>query len=127
MQHLHEILWQYHIINIHSTGKQRSDLTRSEASNAASDACHKEGIFRVVLGESDEFVYVWLDSLYTSLYSGNGIALSLQSYALSPDSTKIFQCDASCSTSRVSPLHYEDFEYYTKDTIIYNDEKMKTR
>lgn len=25
----------------------------------------------------------------------------------------------------VSPLHYEDFEYYTISTIIYNDEKMK--
>lgn len=25
----------------------------------------------------------------------------------------------------VSPLPYEDFEYYTKDTIIYKNEKMR--
>ena len=38
----------------------------------------------MLAGEFDESVNVWLDGLHTALHGGNGIALPLKAYALSP-------------------------------------------
>jgi hypothetical protein len=50
----------------------------------------------------DKLIHVGLDGLYASLHRGNGIALSLQPYALSPNSAKVLSGYASCTTTMIA-------------------------
>ena len=54
----------------------------------------------MVLGKTDKLVHVWLNGLHFSLHGRNGIALALQTYALSHDGSELAVCDI-CSTASV--------------------------
>ena len=60
-----------------------------KAGYATADSCDEESKLWMLLGEGDEFIDVWLDSLHATLHRWNTITLSLQTHALTPDGTKL--------------------------------------
>ena len=60
-----------------------------ESGNTATDASHKERHVLVLLGERDKLVHIRTYGLYAALHSRDGIALSLQTHALTHDGPKL--------------------------------------
>ena len=77
------------ILYIDSILKQRSNIFREETGNATTDRGDKEGLIRMGLGISNEFVDIGFNGLYTALHRWNGIALSLWAVTVTHDGTKM--------------------------------------
>ena len=78
-------LRQYDILYIVRLFKQRGYFTVPEAGNATAYACDKEDKLRMLSSKGNEFVDIRTDGFHSSLHCRNGIALSLQAYALPHD------------------------------------------
>ena len=74
--------------NVDRAGEQRGDFAGGEAGDAAADAGHKEGQLGMTVGETDEVIHVGFDGVHTALHGGDGIALALQTNALTHDGAK---------------------------------------
>ena len=74
--------------NVNCGGEQRGDLFGGEAGDAAADTGHEERQVLMFPGERDKIVNIRFYRLYPTLHCWDGIALSLQSYALSHDGAK---------------------------------------
>lgn len=84
-QHLPEAGRQMDVLHVAGPGKERGDLCRCEAGDAATDLGDEEGHFRMLPGKPDEVVDIGSNGLHAALHGRNGIALALQSDALPPD------------------------------------------
>ena len=77
-----ELLGQDNILAVYRMVEQRSYLLNPEASDAAANLRDQELILRMLFGKADELIHVWLDGCHSTLHRGDGIALTLQTYAL---------------------------------------------
>ena len=94
--------WRQHdVLHVVSLFEQRGNLVIGEASDAATYAGDEEGEGGVLLGKRDELINIGFDGLYAALHRGYGIALPLQSHALSHDSSKLAVGDV----GRASAMH----------------------
>lgn len=98
MQHIQEFSWQHNIIHINATAEKRSNIVVVEASNATSDTCDIEKKVFVFGSEVEELVNIWFDCLHAALHSWYGIALPLQTDALSLYGTKVKMCNTRGTT-----------------------------
>ena len=73
------------VVHLDGSGKQRGNLGRREASDAAADTGDEEGHLRMLCGKSDEVLHVGQDGVNAALHGGNGVALSLQAHTLTYD------------------------------------------
>ena len=77
------------VLHIDGSRKQWRNLGVGEACDAAADARDQEGQLRALFGKSDELVNVGFDGVHAALHRRDGIALSLQTNALTHDGTKL--------------------------------------
>lgn len=61
-------------------------------------------------GKQDEFIYVRLNGIYSTLHGWDGIALTLQTDALTPYSSKFFVCYASSTSCMCSGKITPEYE-----------------
>ena len=61
----HKFLRKDDILHINCIRKERSNLLIAESCYAATYSCNEEGEPAVLLGETDEIIYVWLDGFHT--------------------------------------------------------------
>ena len=73
---------------VDGTRKQRRNLLRREACDAAPYLGDEEGQLRVYVSETDELLHIVQDGVHAALHRRDGITLSLQANALSHDGTK---------------------------------------
>ena len=96
-------LRQYDILYIVRLFKQRGYFTVPEAGNATAYACDKEHQLGMLLSKRYELVDIRTDGFHASLHCRDGIALSLQTYALPHDGTKLAEGNV-CSTTAMHSL-----------------------
>ena len=94
--------------------EQRYDFFIPESCNATANASHKESKLYMLLGKLNELIHVGTNGLYPTLHRRYGVALPLQSHALSHDGSKL----AVGNISRPSAMHtpqvaakYEDLAW----------------
>lgn len=101
-----------HIFNVNGIGEKWCNLIGSEPCDAATDPCDQKDHLGMLLGEAYKPINVWFNSLYATLHCWDGITLSLQSHALAPNGTELFNSDtrgaASMGASQVAAEN-EDF------------------
>ena len=83
--------------------EQRGDFFIRKSCDAAADASYEECQFWVMFGELDELVHIRTDGVNAALHRRDGIALTLQTNALTHDGSKLAVGDVS-RTSAVHPL-----------------------
>ncbi len=109
------------ILHVDGGGKQWRNLCIGEARDAATDARDQEGQLGMLLGKSDELINVGLDGVHTALHRRDGVALSLQSNALSPDGTKLLD-GYPCRSATVQALNvateHKDFVFAEAMDIV---------
>ena len=112
------------VFYIDGTRKQGRDFPWRKASDAATDARDQEGHFGMLLGEIDELIDIGLDSVHAALHRGDGIALSLQTNALTHDGAKVHACDSGRTTT-VHALQVaaenEDFVFAKTSDVVGRD------
>ena len=100
--------------------EQRSNLARGVSSYATAYLCDKESEFGVLFGKSDEILHCDFGLAHRS-HCGYGVALSLQSLALSHDGTEFLHC-CTCRTTvmcsgRVATKHEYLIGFQTVDVV----------
>lgn len=70
----------------------------AETGNAAADGGDEEMQFRVCLGKCDKCIDIGDYGFHAALHGGNGIALALQAFALSPDGAELVVSKTSGTT-----------------------------
>ena len=102
-QHIPELFGQRDVLNVRCLFKQWGDVIGIESRYAAADGSDEEMEFGMLTGIFHEFVDVGLDGLRASLHGGDGIRLSLHSYALSHYGTEM-QSRRTCRAAGVDAL-----------------------
>ena len=87
-----------YILHVDGSCKQGRNLGRGEARNATTYLGDEEGQLRVHVSETDELLHIGQDGVHAALHRRDGIALSLQTHALTHDSTEFFNGYSSCAT-----------------------------
>ena len=87
------------VLHVDGTGKQRCNFPRRESSDAASNFGDQESQLGMLLGEGDELLHVRKDGVRAALHGRDGIALSLQTNALTHDGTELLNSDTRCPTT----------------------------
>ena len=90
---------EHYIVYAVRFGEEWGNLLIPKACYATTYAGYEEGQVLMLLSKLYEFVHIGADGLHSSLHSGNGVALTLQSYTLSHDSTKLKVSHTSGSTT----------------------------
>lgn len=89
---------QRNVFNFRAFLEQRGDFRYGKAGYAAADFGHKEFQFRMGAGEFDKFIHVRLNGFNAALHGRNGIALPLQSDALTVYCTELITGDSGGTT-----------------------------
>ena len=102
--------WRQHdVVYAMSILEERGDLLVGEAGNATADAGYEEREIGTLLGELDKLIDIRTDGLYPALHRGDAIALTLQSYTLSHNSSKFavghIGCASAMHTLEVAAKH----------------------
>ena len=92
-----EVRWEGYVVETDTTTEERGDLTNSVASDATAYSRNEKAEFWVLGGKLGEALYCSLHALKT-FHRRNGIALSLQTHALTHDSAEFFNGYSSCAT-----------------------------
>lgn len=90
-EYLSEAGRQPDVGNITGFGEEQSDLFGAEAGNPTSDFGDEEAVLGVKPGERDELVDVGAYGFDTALHGGDGVGFSLQTDALAPDGSEVFE------------------------------------
>lgn len=85
-----------HIIQRGGAGKQGGYFLIPESGDAAAYAGNQEGNLRMLCSKLCEIIDMGCNEFHPSMHSGYGVALSLQSYTLPPNSTEVFLCHTRC-------------------------------
>ena len=122
IQHLAEAPGQGDILLCFCRFEQRGDLFGCKSGDSAADLRNEEVQLGIQSGEFDEFIDIGFDGFDASLHGGYGIALSLESDALSPDGSELCESQA-CGTSGVHSgevaAENEDFVGLEGDDVVW--------
>ena len=94
----HKFFRKDDILHINGIHKERSNLLIPEACDAATYPCDEECEPAVLLGKTDELIYIWFDGFHTTLHGRDGVCLAMQTNAFAPYGTKPF-VSLPCSTA----------------------------
>ncbi len=109
-----EVTRQADVFHVLGGTEEGRDFVGIEAGDAATDAGDEEMEFRVFAGKGNELIDVRGDGLYATLHRGDGVALTLQAYALSELSTEFLQRDVSSTAA----MHAGKIAAENKDLIF---------
>ena len=102
------------VFHLDGASEQGCDIPWTESRDATAYFGDQEGQLGMLFGEGDELVDVRNDGLHTALHRRDGIALSLQSNALTHDGAKPLDGDPSSAAA----MHALQVAAEDKDLIL---------
>lgn len=83
---------QIDVLHLFRLFEQRRNFIHRKSRYSATDLGNQKSLGRMPLSELDKLVHIGLNRFHASLHGRNGITLSLQACALSPDRTEFPVC-----------------------------------
>ena len=108
-------------------GEEGGDVFVAEAGDAAADAGHEEGQFRMAVGELDEVLDITVDDRQREVHRRDGVTLALQADALAEDRAETLTSGSRGATQMEACLiaaEYEDLPGLQRQNVPRSDSRQ---